>query len=175
MSTLCPEKNATLALAVSALFHTSLACAPQTSVIEPEMGVEPLSPRKAATEAAFESTPFPRVVLDPPSLSFTLDRMPVLSAVVEIKNAGGTTGTYHVCKGSLPGWMRLENNEKGELLPGETIEIGITVDAVSAEAAAGKGPNGRPRKEGACAVLRVGIDAGGAGALLPVVCVLGDR
>lgn len=139
------------------------------------MGVEPLSPGRAATEAAFESTPFPQVVLEPPSLSLTFGRAPVVSAIVQIKNTGGMGGKYHVCKGSLPGWMRLDNNRRGELGPGEAVELGITVDAPAAEAAAVEELDGRPRKEGACAVLRVEVDAGGSGTLLPVVCIHGDR
>ncbi|CAM9934305.1 unnamed protein product [Scytosiphon promiscuus] len=159
---------------VSALFHTSLACTPRKHVIEPEMGVEPLSPREAATEAAFGSTPFPRIVLDPPSLSFALDRTPV-SAAVEVTNTGGMEGKYHVCRESLPGWMRLDNNQKGTLRPGETAEISIFIDALAAEAAAAKELDGRPLKESACAVLRVEVDAGGLGVLLPVSCMHGAK
>ncbi|CAM9317650.1 unnamed protein product, partial [Hapterophycus canaliculatus] len=160
---------------VNALFRTSLACVPTKRVAEPEMEVEPISPQEAAGEATVKSKPVARVVLDPPALVLTVDRTPLMSTEVGILNAGGMTGKYHVCKDTLPGWMSLEGNERGELGPGEKVEISIVVDAAEAEAAAGKELGGGPRTEDLCAVLRVEVDGGGSGTLLPVVCVLGER
>lgn len=139
------------------------------------MEVKSHSPRRAAGETAIESKSVARVVLDPPALVLTLDQTPLLSTDVEIRNDGGTVGKYHVCGDSLPGWLSLEGNERGELRPGEKVEIGIVVDAAEAEAAAGKEVGSGPGAEDLCAVLRVEVDGGGSGTLLPVVCMLGDR
>ncbi|CAM9474706.1 unnamed protein product [Ectocarpus fasciculatus] len=165
---------------VSALFRTSLACVPQKTVVEPDVDVEPLSPRRAAAKAACELSPFARVVLDPPTLVLALDQRPSLSAVTEISNTGGIKGTFHVCKDSLPGWISLDGNERGELEPGEKVEIAIVIDAAEAEAAARKesnndGSESDKHRPAACAVLRVEVDGGGSGTMLPVVCNLGDR
>lgn len=160
-----------LVCAVGALFRTSLACAPKKSVDEPEMEVESLSPRRAAAQAAFESTPFAKVTLDPPSLEMLLDQKPLQLAAVTIANTGGVKGKFHVREDSLPEWMRLEGSDMGELGPGETAEIGIVVDVAEAEAAAEKESNGGsgsgPRQ--ACAMLMVEVDGGGSGTFLPVV------
>eukprot|EP00903_Cladosiphon_okamuranus_P017359 g15992.t1 len=159
-------------LPVSALFRTTLTRAPEKTVNEPEMAVEPISPRRAAAQAAFESTPFARVTLEPPSLEMVLDQKPLQSSAVTITNAGGLKGKFHVCKDSLPDWMRLDGSDKGELGPGEAVEIGIVVDVAEAEAAAEKESNGGPRQ--ACAMLRVEVDGGGSGTFLPVVGTIGD-
>ncbi|CAM9274896.1 unnamed protein product [Ectocarpus sp. 12 AP-2014] len=164
---------------VSALFRTSLACAPQRTVTEPDVDVEPLSPRRAAAKAASELSPFARVVLEPPTLVLVLDQTPSLSAVTEISNTGGIKGTFHVCKDSLPGWISLDGSERGELEPGEKVEIAIVIDAAEAEAAARRESNNDSERDthrpAACAVLRVEVDGGGSGTMLPVVCDLGDR
>lgn len=139
---------------------------------EPEVEVEPLSPREAAAQAAFESTPFARVVLEPPALVLVLDQKPLQSAAVTIANAGGLKGKFHVCKDSLPDWMTLDSSDRGELGPGETVEIGVVVDVAEAEAAAEKESSGEPRQ--ACAFLRVEVDGGGSGTFLPVVGTFGD-
>lgn len=171
------DESPTNACTVSALFRTSLACAPEKIVVEPEMDVEPLSPQKAAAKAVFESVPFAKIVLDPPALVLELDQMPLRSAVTEISNVGGMEGAYHVCKDSLPGWMSLDGNERGKLGPGEKAEICIVIDAAAAaaeaEAASAKEPNGGPRQ--AFAVLPVEVDGGGSGTLLSVVCMVGEK
>lgn len=136
------------------------------------MEVEPLSPRRAAAQAAFESTPFARVVLEPTALVLVLDQKPLHSAAVTIANAGGMKGKFHVCKDSLPDWISLDGNDRGELRPGEAVEIGVVVDVAEAEAAAEQESNGGPRQ--ACAVLRVEVDGGGSGTFLPVVCTFSD-
>ncbi|CAM9139890.1 unnamed protein product [Ectocarpus sp. 12 AP-2014] len=163
---------------VSALFRTSLACAPQRTVTEPGVDVEPLSPRRAAAKAESELSPFARVVLEPPTLVLVLDQTPSLSAVTEISNTGGIKGTFHVCKDSLPGWISLDGSERGELEPGEKVEIAIVIDAAEAEAAARIESNNDSESDthrpAACAVLRVEVDGGGSGTMLPVVCNLGD-
>lgn len=136
------------------------------------MEVESLSPRRAAAQAAFESTPFARVVLEPPALVLVLDGKPLQSAAVSIANAGGMKGKFHVCEDSLPAWMSLDGNDRGELGPGEKVEIGIIVDVAEAEAGAENGSDGGSRQ--ACAVLRVEVDGGGSGTFLPVVCTCRD-
>lgn len=175
----CRGRCATHARTVSALFRTSLACAPQATVAEPDVDVEPLSPRRAASKTASELSPFARVVLRPPTLVLVLDQTPSLSAVTEISNTGGIKGTFHVCKDSLPGWISLDGSERGELEPGEKVEIAIVIDAAEAEAAARKESNNDSESDthrpAACAVLRVEVDGGGSGTMLPVVCNLGDR
>eukprot|EP00752_Nemacystus_decipiens_P012707 g11259.t1 len=153
---------------VGALFRTSLACPPEKTVDEPEMEVESLSPRRAAAQAAFESTPFAKVTLDPPSLEMLLDQKPTQSAAVAITNTGGLKGKFHVCMDSLPDWMRLDGSDRGELGPGETVEIGVVVDVAEAEAAAEKESNGGPGPRQACAMLMVEVDGGGSGTFLPV-------
>ncbi|CAB1120216.1 unnamed protein product [Ectocarpus sp. CCAP 1310/34] len=171
----CP----TTCLHVSALFRTSLACAPQKTVAEPDVDVEPLSPRRTASIAASKLSPFARVVLEPPTLVLILDQTPSLSAVTEISNTGGIKGAFHVCKDSLPGWISLDGSELGELEPGEKVEITIVIDAAEAEAAARKESNSDSESDthrpAACAVLRIEVDGGGSGTMLPVVCNLGDR
>lgn len=164
---------------MSALFRTSLVAAPEKQVTEPEIEAEPLSPTSAAAAAAFESVPFPAVTLDPPALVLVLT--PALhhaSAVAELRNAGGLGGRYHVCKDSLPRWMKLDGDGRWELGPGEKAELGVVVDAAAAEAAVGeeqRGKTGAHHRPAACAVLRVEVDQGGSGALLPVVCMFADR
>lgn len=163
---------------VSALFRTSLTCAPEEIVEEPEIEAEPLSPRRAAAAAAFESTPFARVVVDPPVLVLVLNGMPFPAAVAEVSNTGGMAGEYHVCKDSLPGWMSLDGNGRGELGPGQKTELGIVVDAAAADAAAGSELNGSElaqHRPAACAVLRLEVEGGGSGTLLAVVCMVADR
>lgn len=164
---------------MSALFRTSLACAPEKTVVEPDVKVEPRSPRRTAAKAACDRSPFARVVMEPPTLILALDQTPSLSTVTEICNTGGVKGTFHVCKDSLPGWMSLDGNERGELEPGEKVEIAIVIDAAEAEAAARKESNNDSEsgthRPAACAVLRVEVDGGGSGTMLPVVCNLGDR
>jgi len=102
-------------------------------VVEPEIEVQPLSPRRAAAEAAFEATPFSRIVLDPPALELLMDRKPFQTAMAKITNAGGKKGKFHVCKDGLPGWMSLEGSQQGELGPGEMAEIRIVIDVAEAE------------------------------------------
>ena len=155
--------------AVGALFRTSLACAPEKSVDDPEMEVESLSPRRAAAQAAFQSTPFAKVTLDPPSLEMLLDQKPLQSSAVTIANSGGVKGKFHVREDSLPKWMRLEGSDKGELGPGETVKIGLVVDVAAAEAAAEEERNGQSGPRQACAMLMVEVDGGGSGTFLPVV------
>ena len=148
-------------------------------MVEPEIEAEPLSPRRAAAAAVFESDPFPRVTLEPPALVLALDGSPSVSATARITNVGGSGGEYHVCKDSLPAWMSLSGNGRGELGPGEEAELGLVVDAALAgDAAAGDGP-ARSRQAqdppADCAVLRVEVDGGGEGALFPVMCVVTAR
>jgi len=161
---------------VSALFHATLACAPETSVVEPDMEVQPLSPRRAAEQAAFEATPFSRIVLDPPALELLLDRKPFQTAMTKITNAGGKKGKFHVCKDGLPRWMRLKGSEHGELRPGEMAEIGMVINVAEAEEEAKKESNGggAGRQPSACALLRVEVDGGGSGTLLSVLCTFSD-
>lgn len=131
-----------------------------------------LSPRRAAAQVAFESTPFARVTLEPPALEMVLEPMPLQSATVTIANAGGLKGRFHVCKDSLPDWMSLDGDDRGELGPGETVEIRVEVAVADAQAAAEKESNSGPRQ--AYAMLRVEVDGGGSGTFLPVVCTFSD-
>lgn len=82
-----------------------------------------------------------------------------------------------MCKDSVPGWLTLDAAGEGELGPGEKGVLGVVVDAVAAEAAAlEEGDRGgqMQNRPAACAVLRVEVDGGGSGSLLPVVCILAD-
>lgn len=165
---------------MNALFRTSLTCAPEEKFVESEIEAEPLNPRKAASATILESTPFPRVTLDPPALALTLDGTRPHAVAVEICNDGGVGGEYHVCKNSLPAWASLrEGNARGKLGPGEKTELGIVVDVAAVVAAVGEESNGATgqvhRRPSACAVLRVEVDGGGSGALLPVVCTVADE
>lgn len=164
---------------MSALFRTSLTCAPEKTIVEPEIEAEPLSPRRATAAAVFESDPFPRVTLEPPALVLALDGSPSVSATSRITNVGGSGGEYHVCKDSLPAWMSLVGSGRGELGPGEEAKLDLVVDAALARhAAAGDGP-ARSRQAqdppAVCAVLRVEVDGGGEGALFPVLCLVAGR
>ncbi|CAN0165266.1 unnamed protein product [Scytosiphon promiscuus] len=152
---------------VNALFRTSLASVATSSVVEPEMGVESVRSMSADMDAEPKPKCVARVVLDPPALVLTLDQTPLLSATVEIRNAGGLPGKFHVCKDDLPGWMTLEGDDRGEIQPGEKVDIVVVVDASKAVAAAGKDV------EDLCAVLQVEADGGGSGTMLPVVCMVG--
>lgn len=138
------------------------------------MQVEPLSPRQANAQAAFESSPFARVTLDPQSLEMLLDQKPLQTAAVTIANAGGVKGHFHVCSDFLPDWMRLEGDDRGDLGPGEKAGVGLVFDVAKAEAAAEKESNGAPGPRKACAMLTVEVDGGGSGTILPIECSFGD-
>lgn len=148
---------------MSALFRTSLKCSPDEEIIEADIEAEPLSPGRAAALAAYEDTPFPVITLNPAAISVSIPATEV-EVATEVKNEGGVGGEYHVCDDTVPKWMKLENR-RGTLAPGETTQLGIVVDATAAaeEAAAMPGPT-------PCAVLRVDVDGGGTGMLLPVIC-----
>lgn len=164
---------------VSALFRTSFTCAPEEKLAEPEIEVEPLSPRRAAAKAAFTSAPFPRIEVDPPALALTLpsseaSEKPTTVATVRVTNSGGLQGAYHVCTDNRPAWLRVEG-AMGALAPGDKSELTLLVDLVEARAAAAQGSAGglelpAEYRDSVCAVLRVEVDEGGAGMLLPVVC-----
>lgn len=169
-------------MAVSALFRTSIKCAPEETIAEGEIEAEPLSPSSAAAAAAFESAPFARLELEPATLMLELGAgIPSLVAVVTVTNTGGVQGTYHVCGDSRPAWLNLEGSGRGTLARGRSADLRIIVDGAAARAAAsGEGAkalgqsdsSGDPRV--ACAVLRLEANGGGAGVLLPVVCNVTD-
>lgn len=147
--------------------------------MEPEIEAEPLSPRRAAAAAAFESDPFPRVTLEPLALVLALDGSPSVSATARITNVGGSGGKYHVCKDSLPAWISLMGSGRGELGPGDEAELGLVVDAALAgDVAAGDVP-ARSRQAqdppAVCAALRIEVDGGGEGVLFPVMCLVAAR
>lgn len=164
---------------MSALFRTSLTCAPEKTIVEPGIEAEPLSPRRAAAAAVFETDPFPRITLEPPALVLALDGSTSVSATALITNVGGLEGKYHVCKDCLPAWMSLAGDGRGELGPGEGEELGLIVDgAVAGDAAASDGPAHRRQPQDPPAVgalLKVEVDGGGEGALLPVLCVVASE
>lgn len=157
---------------MNALFRTSLKCAPDEEILEPDIEAEPLSPSRAAALAAYEDTPFPVITLNPAAISVSIPATEVevttpateVEVTTEMRNEGGAAGEYHVCDSTVPKWMKLENG-RGSLAPGETAQLCIVVDAtaVAEEAAAIPAPT-------PCAVLRVDVDGGGTGILLPITC-----
>lgn len=161
---------------MSALFRTSLTCAPEKTIVDPGIEAEPLSPRRAAAAAVFETDPFPRITLEPPALVLVLDGSLSISGTALITNVGGLGGKYHVCRDNLPAWMSLAGSGRGELGPGEGEELGLIVDAaVAGDAAANDGPafsRQAQEQRAVGAVVRVEVDGGGEGALLPVLCVV---
>ena len=172
--------------AVSALFRTSLKCSPDEEVVEPEIEAEPLSPTKPTAATAFEATPYPKIALAPPAAAIRCEAMAPATVDIEIKNNGGAAGEYHICDDTVPEWMSLDENCRGNLAPGETARLVITVDKDGAAAAAvavaamatgreivGHEPIGE--QQSACAVLRVEVDSGGSGSLLPIVCSFDDE
>lgn len=138
--------------------------------------MEPLSPRRAAAAAAFESSPFPRVTLDPPALVLSSNGTSSSIAMVEVSNAGGLAGEYHVCKDSVPSWMTIDGAGRGNLGPGEKAALRIVVDPAAAKVAAREnGCAQTQNRPAACAVLRVEAEGGAPGMLLPVVWMVVDR
>lgn len=159
---------------VSALFRTSLLCAKEEIIQDTEIEAEPLSPIEADAESSFDSAPFPRLAVDPPAIVVVLNGAPSLSETAYITNTGGKSGRYHLCADSCPEWMSLDGSWSGELQPGEKVQLSIVVDTPAAETVAeNRGGHGKELHEqsAACAVLRVEVDGGGAGTLLPVVCM----
>lgn len=164
---------------VSALFRTSLTCAPEEKFTEPEIEVEPLSPTVAAAKAAYASAPFPRIEVDPPAVALTFPSsqasdIPATEATVRVTNTGGLPGAYHVCTDNRPAWLRIEG-AVGSLAPGKKSELRLLLDLMGARAAAAQGSTGgvelpAEHRDSACGVLRIEVDGGGAGVLLPVVC-----
>lgn len=148
---------------MNALFRTSLKCSPDEEIIEPDIEAEPLSPSMAAALAAYEDTPFPVITLNPATISVSIPATEV-EVTTEVKNEGGAAGEYRVCENTVPQWMKLENRG-GTLAPGETTQLGIVVDATAVAEEAAAMPATTP-----CAVLRVDVDGGGMGILLPVIC-----
>lgn len=164
---------------MSALFRTSLTCAPEKKLAEPEIKVDSLSPRTAATKAAFASAPFPRIELDPPSVESELPSIrttdtPAVEAKVCIVNGGGLQGAYHVCTDNRPAWLTVKG-ATGTLGPGEKAEMTLVFDAVGVRAAAAQAVKDgielpAEHTDAAYCVLMVEVDGGGVGAVLPVVC-----